>query len=266
MNETIDTAVTTPDGSENIENTTAQAESANATPQADDSAQPTETNNVDNETQPQGAQATEPTEFKFPVQFNHEIRELSLDETTNAVQKGLYADQIIGKLSVLAAASNAKSVGEFVDTMLSAHEDSVKSRYAEQCGGDEELAEKLIKADREQWIGGGKEMSKAWNDDIKQQSGDINKRLAEQFIELQSEIGDIKAFDELPKSVVNTAISKNISLLDAYLRYQHEENKKTAAANTQQAAAKKASAGSLHASTADDSDPALAAALGGIFG
>lgn len=259
---TIDTAVTTPDGSEEVETATAQEPEPNATSEHGDSAQTTETNTDDS-----GESAGEQSEeFKFPVQFNHQIRELTLDETTDAVQKGLYAEQLIGKLAFLASASGAKNVNEFIDTMITAHEDSVKSRYSEECGGNEELAEKLMKADREQWDDGGKKLFAGWNDTIREQEGDINRRLAEQFIELQGEVGEFKSFDEVPKSVVNTAIKQNISLLDAYLRYRHAQQKKTDAANEQQAAAKKASAGSLNAGAVSSSDPALSAALSGIFG
>ena len=74
---------------------------------------------------------------------------------------------------------------------------------------------------------------------------DITPRLAADFIALTEEFPHLSSPTDLPDSVLDTAVQENIPLLDAYLRYRWQEEKKVAASlQTRQLAALR-SAGSL---------------------
>lgn len=83
---------------------------------------------------------------------------------------------------------------------------------------------------------------------------DITGRLAEEFILLMEEFPQLQSPEQLPETVLDTAAKTGISLLDAYLRYRWQEEKRIRAAAEQRAAAAKQSAGSLARGT-NPADP-----------
>lgn len=74
---------------------------------------------------------------------------------------------------------------------------------------------------------------------------DVTDRLATEFIALTAEFPHLVSPTELPDSVLDTAAEEGIPLLDAYLRYRWQEEKKVAAANATRRRAATSSAGSL---------------------
>ena len=74
---------------------------------------------------------------------------------------------------------------------------------------------------------------------------DITARLAEDFLTLAEEFPQFVSPDQLPDRVLDMAAEQGISLLDAYLRYRLQEEKKVAAAAEKQREAATRSAGSL---------------------
>lgn len=77
------------------------------------------------------------------------------------------------------------------------------------------------------------------------QTADVTQRLAEEFIVLAEEFPQLTRPDQLPESVLDMAAEQGISLLDAYLRYRLQEEKKVAAAAEKRRQAACRSAGSL---------------------
>ena len=80
---------------------------------------------------------------------------------------------------------------------------------------------------------------------------DITQRLAADFLALSEEFPELHSPSQLPDAVLDTAATEGISLLDAYLRYRWQEEKRVLAAATQQEQASRQSAGSLSAGTAN---------------
>lgn len=74
---------------------------------------------------------------------------------------------------------------------------------------------------------------------------DVTQRLAEDFLMLAEEFPQFIHPDQLPDDVLDMATEKGIPLLDAYLRYRLQEEKKVAAAVEKQQQAATRSAGSL---------------------
>ena len=80
---------------------------------------------------------------------------------------------------------------------------------------------------------------------------DVTPRLAADFLTLMQEFPHVVSPTDLPNSVLDTAATEGIPLLDAYLRYRWQEEKKVAASvQTRQLAAQR-SAGSLSRGAAD---------------
>lgn len=80
---------------------------------------------------------------------------------------------------------------------------------------------------------------------------DVTQRLAEEFLVLAEEFPQFTAPSQLPEGVLEMAVEQNISLLDAYLRYRLQEEKKVAAAAEMRQQAAKQSAGSLSRGAAE---------------
>ena len=74
---------------------------------------------------------------------------------------------------------------------------------------------------------------------------DVTARLATDFIALAAEFPHLVSPTELPDSVLDTAASEGIPLLDAYLRHRWQEEKRVATANATRRRAAVSSTGSL---------------------
>ena len=153
------------------------------------------------------------------AKFNKQERVYSLDEARPLVEKGLKYDAIQADYDRLRYLAKSMDIG-----------DQKFARYKEEETRQE--AEEAKTAEQE-----------------------LTQRLAQEYIELSREFpGKFSEFKHVPQSVVNEAIKQNISLMDAYLRFQHREGAKTQKAKTQQEAAKQSSAGSM-AGESDHADP-----------
>ncbi len=74
---------------------------------------------------------------------------------------------------------------------------------------------------------------------------DVTRRLAEEFFVLREEFPTVHSPEQLPDEVLNMAAEKNIPLLDAYLRFRHEEEKRIMREEARRREAAACSAGSL---------------------
>lgn len=69
--------------------------------------------------------------------------------------------------------------------------------------------------------------------------------LADGFLALQQELPELESIEQVPETVLKTAVEQNISLFDAYLRYRFYEQQAIAAEQARQQHAAECSAGSL---------------------
>lgn len=74
---------------------------------------------------------------------------------------------------------------------------------------------------------------------------DVTDRLAADFLTVAEEFPQLVSPADLPDSVLDTAAKEGIPLLDAYLRYRWQEEKKIASATARRRQAAASSAGSL---------------------
>ena len=189
----------------------------------------------------------------IPVRYNHESRELTLEEAQALAQKGLKFDELsptLDKIRYLAAA-NQKSVQEMVDALVD--------------GGNEALAKRLYEAEKDKWSA---RYANAREEEAKAPEKDragLTERLANEFVELKAEFPDVAEFKQVPQPVVDMAVNKGISLTDAYLRYQHANARKASAAKAAQEAASKASPGPQAAGAGETTNPTIDAMLAGVW-
>lgn len=92
------------------------------------------------------------------------------------------------------------------------------------------------------------------------------ERLADDFCRLREECPDITAFDAVPESVIQTSLDEGISLLDAYLRYEHRERLRIQAASDAARKAGEASAGTQRSELQPTPDPTIEAMMAGVRG
>lgn len=228
------------------------------------------------EKNPSGERETEP-EFGLEVNFNHETRILSRDDATTYAQIGMkFKDSginidtvkpLYNKLDYIAAQRGC-SIGELVDGMLTSDEEAHRKELTEALGADNPVIEDLMKVYRneqkEKYEKVLSDRKTAEENAEKATKAGLEQRLAEEFTELKAEFPEIADFSALPKEVKAEA-AKGRDLLSAYLRYTHNQNKKTAAAEAAEKAAAKASTGQA-SSPAQAEDSVVSAFLDAFNG
>lgn len=149
------------------------------------------TGNGENQTLPGQESAT------ISVKFNKEIKSLTAEEAANLAQKGMKFELIendFSKLKDLAGKHNL-SVPEYIKVLENEHIDKHRKELLEECGGNEQLADRVLELENGQK-----------NDDSLE--------------ELKEFFPTIKSIDDLPRAVVESARLRNESLLNSYLKYR----------------------------------------------
>lgn len=256
INIPVETEEVTPDTAEEttVEET---AEVAEDTTPAAETEETTETGSIET------AEESEP--ITIPIRFNHESKNLTIDEAATYAQKGMAAEPVMSKLRYLSAIFG-KPINQVVDSLLTSNEEARKTELLEKVNGDEELAKQLFEAEKSKHQKAVDDMIAAEKSADEQEKASVNDRLASDFIELQKEYPEISSVDKIPKSVMKNAVDKNISLLDAYLRYERTENKKIKAAVESQKTAEKSTTGSAQSADNDGTTPEIEAMLQGLWG
>lgn len=209
--------------------------------------------------------AGEVNEPLVPIRYNHEDRYLTMAEAATLSQKGLAYEETVSTVRELAA-SRGKSVKDYIASLVEAQESADLDRLKRECGGNEEAAKRLLAAEKEKRAGA---VQKMIDDESAETEADIQaerEKIAAQYEELRETCPEIKNVKDIPQSVLKTAAEKKISLLDAYLRYQHTNAANTAKAKETAAASAAASAGTMKSDANSGTDPLIAAMKSGMWG
>lgn len=261
--EVVGAEATTPDtAAENV------AETAAADTQPNDVAEETtEVTTPDDESAAEGAQPETNTEqetaspFSLPVRFNHKSHQLTAEQATAYAQMGMKYEAEAGlrdKLRRLASGTG-KTVEEMVDMLTESQDKLLRQQLLERCNGDQEKADLLMEKEIARRNAAYDEATRQRIAADEKEEKDFTDRMAEQFVELQKEFPELEAFDSLPRSVVDLAAQKDISLLDAYLRHRLKEDRRVDQNRAAAAVASKAGIGSQSGQTASEEDPAIVA-------
>ena len=203
----------------------------------------------------------------IPIQYNHESRELTLEEAQTLAQKGLKFDEVsptLEKIRFLATA-NGKSMQEMVDALVESQDKQLYSSILAECDGNESIAQRLFDAEKLKRQTAAESAQKEAAAAQEKEKADLAKRLADEFVELQQEFPELAEFSAVPKAVLDAAV-KGKNLTDAYLRYQRAESKKVSAAKATQEQAAKVSAGSQAEGAGETTNPTIDAMLAGVWG
>lgn len=245
-----ETKETVPQDAENSETTETEAK---PTEVEDDSEQETE---QEQDSGIAGAEQdnTEVSEEPAPVirvKYNKQEREYSLDDAKPLVEMGLKYESFkpsYEKLKFLAS-TTGQSVSDLIDSLVTSNEQALYEQILKRANGNEEIAKELFEAKKSERQRKFDELKAQESEREKQEKEAEKNRLADEFIELKSEVGTFNEFSDVPKSVLKIAAKKGISLLDAYLRYERAESKKAEAVKAKQTEAAKTSTGSLNTET-----------------
>lgn len=159
-------------------------------------------------------------EIFVPVKYNKEIKKLGLEEAARLAQKGLKFEAVAADYQNLKriAARSGKSVSEFLRALEKDCRESRRKELLEKCGGNEEMADYVLRLEKEPESDMGLE-------------------------ELKEQFPEIKDISDLPRSVVENAEMKGTLLLDEYLRYRHGAKRESVRAAAQRISADNASVG-----------------------
>ena len=207
------------------------------------------------------------TVMTIPVKFNKQRRDLSVEEATVFAQKGLKWDSFTPtheKLKFLANATN-QSVEQLVDALVDCNEKDLYSKILEECGGKEELANRLYEADKKKWQYTVDQLQNEEAKAAKTEQEQLTDRLANEFLELSQEVPEMKDISAVPDKVLEMAVEKGIPLLDAFLRYERSEARKAQELRSKAEASARNSTGSMKGATNAPS-PEIDAMMRGLWG
>ncbi len=180
------------------------------------------------------------TESAFvEVKFNKETKKLTLDEAATLAQKGMKFDMISGDFSRLKSIAEADglTVKEYINRLDAEINEKKVCELAEKCGGDKELAQRVLNAE-------------------KGNRPDKDAQFSAEFPDLDVE--------SLPEEVKTAAEIKGTGLLFEYLLYEHRKRVAAAEENLRREKAEQSSLGSLSCGT--NTNAADAEFLKGVWG
>lgn len=258
MEENMESTVTedtTPEGGEESTEAVEQTESVE---ESADTAEP------DDGGEAEPAQEAEPT---LMLHYNHQPVEISQKDAVTYCQRWMHISREGGTLDKLNRLADGFGVDadKMLEDLLDLNEEKIKASLLEECGGNQEVADKLYELDkikRGEAIAAAAEKRK---NDLSSSDAALQERLASEFSAMQEDFG-LDDFSKLPKSVVDTAIGEDINLRDAYLRYWFAESKRKNTNQTQMTAAAKSTAGSQTGVAEKAEDPVMAAMIRAIRG
>lgn len=223
---------------------------------------------------PQGEKQEEADADSVPASITLNVageeKEYTPDEAAPLVENGLKwqaFQESYDKLEYLAE-TIGKDIPALVDAMMASSEEAAVEKIKEQCGGNEEVAKMLYayqKKERLSKLGEKKAESLRSKEEMTKAKRDqLQDTLAQGYIELVKEIPDkFASFKDVPRPVVDMAVKKGISLLDAYLRFEHSENQKRESAKAKQTAAANSSSGTMESKPVETA-PEIDAFLAGL--
>ncbi len=214
------------------------------------------------------AAESEADEFRISVTHEEETRELTAQEAAVYAQKGMLYDEIAPAWSELCrmAAERKETPERLIRALAQAEDQILYDRLLQEANGNRSVADRLMeleKSKRKNAAADAEREKEAAKASARQAR---TERMAAEFVELQAEFPEVREFKEIPKSVVKTALDKQIHLMDAYLRYQRSENRKIENNRQSQRAAAAASVGSRADTEPEPSemDPLIRAMLDGV--
>ncbi len=207
-----------------------------------------------------GPEDTTPTAGEQPcvtIKFNHKKSNLSLKEAADIIQKSMYAESSLSKLKFMAA-SKGVTLPELVNEIFEKNEGEELERLREQYAGDDkgflDALEKRRTGNEQAFM----EMLAS------EEPEDINRRLADEFIELLDVFPDCTGIYDLPDEVLREAAETGKNLLFCYLLYRQKEQQALEEQKQREEKNRLSSSRSFRSSETAGENPEILAMLKGI--
>ena len=200
------------------------------------------------------------------VQYNHKNRDFTKEEAIKFIQKGMHTESLRAKLEYLAK-EQGTDINSLVEKIVSAPEKAYRAHLEAMYGKDSTDVEIGMAIYREKQSGEYKKIMSESESSIEREAEikSVNSRLADEYINLKSEMPDAPDYSDLPDSVIMEAAEGKRDLYSAYLRYLHREKMKIDAAKNTQQAATSASSGAMGRNSQDDITSAERSFLSGLW-
>ncbi len=202
--------------------------------------------------------SAQPQAENFTVRYNHQDMVLTPDEAVEYAQKGLKLESlqpVINELNYLAylrGKSPLDTIREYVDLDGLIKEAQLKEQFA-----DDEIA--FNEAVQQYKSANDLKKKELFEDSKLEEMND--RRLVDGFFQLKEKCPEIDAFEKIPKEVLEKA--RDISLLEAYLQFFHDEQIKINKNEQKNNENLLATAGDIH-SASEGHDSLLAQFIKGI--
>ncbi len=166
------------------------------------------------------------------AKYNKQELTFTAEEAVPLVQMGLKFRALEPSYRRLRQLAAAEGLGlpALIDRLAKEGEEALYRKTLAECGGNEEAARRLFAYQRQERERASSEEAAA---------GEAFRELCDAFP------GRFREPGELPAEVVELAARRGLSLLDAYLRYEHEGLEKAAREKARQEKAALASSGSM---------------------
>lgn len=216
--------------------------------QTPETSEATETEVTAEVTETEHVEEQPPVQPFLSIRYNKQDRSLTQDEAITLAQKGCKWDGFMPHYNRIKMMADdcGKSVPEFIEMLETSRESVEVRRLTKELGeGKEELAKELVRNRRAERQRKFKDIETVEREQEEAERAKQQENIAEQLKELKAEVPSISSIDDVPTAVLRLAENKNIGLYDAWLRYQHSENRRIEKAAQKQQEATKASTGSV---------------------
>ncbi|MGN0173492.1 MAG: hypothetical protein ACI39F_03535 [Acutalibacteraceae bacterium] len=183
----------------------------------------------ENTTESAESEEQQADDFSLDIKYNKEHISLNREDAIKYAQMGKKLEALDPTLKELEylAASDGKSLKEFVKQTIEMIEAEKEQAFRDKADGDEEIFQALLEKDKADRGKAYEKMLEAQKAQEEQAEQDEIKTLSSEFNTLKKEVPEFqdKSFENVPEKVLEIRNKNGISLYDAYLRYQFENAK-----------------------------------------
>jgi len=192
------------------------------------------------------------------VKYNHNLKNYSLKEAAEIIQKNMHFDSSIKKLEFLAT-SRGKKLPELVNDIFEDAETKEILRLQQEFADDHDGLVNALESRKQNF-------ERAFLDMLQnsEKQPDLNQRLADEFFELVEYFPEIESIEKIPDDVLKQSAKENKSLVLCFALHKAKEQEKLlkqAEKNTKNILS---SAPTLSSNTIAGEDPTILAMLKGI--
>lgn len=233
------------------ENITLQGETMDTTPDVTPE-------NIDNASEDLSTTLNTSEEPFVTVKYNHNLKNYSLKEAAEIIQKNMHFDSSIKKLEFLAN-SKGKKLPELVNEIFEENETAEILRLQDEFADNHDGFITALESRKQNF-------ERAFLDMLQnsEKQPDLNQRLADEFFELVEYFPEIESIEKIPDDVLKQSAKENKSLVLCFALHKAKEQEKLlkqAEKNTKNILS---SAPTLSSNTIAGEDPTILAMLKGI--